>query len=1400
MALKFKSAVIDAAISDNSKTVVYSVLTVCLCVVVAYIIVVVILLFKDGYRMWEDNNHNLNVATVAAIVCGSIATVIIRAAPYIRYPVINAINKIPNSLNNLMDSGNTPYFNPPVYDFRHGQYIRTDDVPYEMDRYGLPIVNEFVPLNSFNTALFRRYHKADLIEYEIVKDTLGSAYKDAKAYVHLMEAMRAIHTPSEPSELAIYRHVDTVVDTISGILRVQTIGDQCLIVRTIGNSHALVHKNRYAQFITDPAVSSEMQLFNKYKLLKHFKETKKLKGLSWLVGKVFTNTESSRIDTFNQYYRVYEELRIMYTLLAGDASYSDKGKNIADLTNALVELLMEDETLGLMHIIDSMVPVACINRCITASNNLIIDVGEYLAKQPSMNMEQFYRRVLEQSPSIRLSTILEDVYEDKHVLSICRSIYDLKKATVIDALSASSPKIDINAVQIDFLLPYLGKYGLAEVANAHNRVIDRVRNTMGAVVDRVNSVRDAAIVDKLLRIGSLGQSNVKEWASQMKTTLVREPSAVITSARKLREAIARRIAERTSIIDMHTTAQDEPSSVVPELLELEAKNTEEAALIAQIDERLDTLSAIATSSEPTTAAISISLEHPPLTSAVPNQLAAAMDMQLVSSVPTTDDNLQTLSSIFSFARNVSDMASDTADVGAEVDSVKGDIISLIQQNADLINAIAEEETAGTQEEQSVLDNLVSMVEQAVVHEEAKTTSGVELADTGRIVLTQLIDTTKETYNKTRAEVEALYGAHAETADEANPIQTAMSDVSTAYASLMSDMHELDHLSKANSGDVEGVKALMDKIREENDRVAQLLHDLNTIKQVEETKLLEQIRKDHIEEASARQLSSVVVGDVLAQGQMSVMAKKHQLDIKALEAQREQQSQVLDDSQRQMRELEDRLRIAEERLQEAVDASSKTTDKMAVELVATKEKLLESQSSMAILEGQKLSLDAEMRRVKEEMSSMYAQFDADISAIASGPMIASNVSQAKDALVQDISQERQMHDSMMHNINARILSLMEEQRQAMEETYAENLRQQIEEQRKFAIDTQTAFDDKIRKSIMAFKVSIIRGIGTTVDIGIGDDSSLEDCLAKITDYIGQNQGRISTMSERIVMLEDKEAALLLDKDHVDSELAQVKQAYTEDRQAWEDTKRTMIAESEQAKQQSEGTKQDLQKQLADAKDRLEQTTRQMETDIAPLQVSNQELSNQRRMLQETIAVLEKQNQLLDTRVRDMAEQSAASSPQLEQRIAEVASLNQQMQAMKAKYDKNVQEYADLRDQLKSAEAETVRLEKQLAEQGETFAKQLASQNVQSRKDISECLGIGGEYKGKKMERLYQLTNVVKSDGVPILNAPKITSELVNAMNAFISTILGGKHPENADTDPVLKKIHWMEPRIISLFPN
>lgn len=192
----------------------------------------------------------------------------------------------------FIDSGATPYFTPISYKIRNGVYVQTLDKDISPDERGLPIVDETIPLHSFNMDIYQQYYKPLSKEFLSVKQ-------------QSKEEILSTYAPSQARQITkeqLSQSIDDFYDLLKDLICVEAIGETCVIVKARNTNQLLIHRKQYREFLEDPVSKSQrnrnVQLMDRTAEY----ELSKVPGLRWLVDTLCKSNDQKKAYTNSHIY------------------------------------------------------------------------------------------------------------------------------------------------------------------------------------------------------------------------------------------------------------------------------------------------------------------------------------------------------------------------------------------------------------------------------------------------------------------------------------------------------------------------------------------------------------------------------------------------------------------------------------------------------------------------------------------------------------------------------------------------------------------------------------------------------------------------------------------------------------------------------------------------------------------------------------------------------------------------------------------------------------------------------------------------------------------------------------------------------------------------------------------
>lgn len=250
--IKFNIKAPKLKISESSKktivaikdTVKKGILAVTLVITISWLILGMVLLFIGKGDLFTCNSVIITFTKVAAI-SAMIGFAMYLSSPSIKKIVRSNLRKVPIMWHKIIDSGYTEYYKPVVSKIVDGIYQQLVDTNIMIDSYGLPIINRYHPLNSFDMNIYLRYFPDTVSLYDkIIKDSIEDNVKDLEA---------AMKTKYDRYHLAPYAEdiIYNFYDSWRDVMRICGMGSRIIIVSNYLGEYMPVHKAEYKSFILD---------------------------------------------------------------------------------------------------------------------------------------------------------------------------------------------------------------------------------------------------------------------------------------------------------------------------------------------------------------------------------------------------------------------------------------------------------------------------------------------------------------------------------------------------------------------------------------------------------------------------------------------------------------------------------------------------------------------------------------------------------------------------------------------------------------------------------------------------------------------------------------------------------------------------------------------------------------------------------------------------------------------------------------------------------------------------------------------------------------------------------------------------------------------------------------------
>ncbi len=393
------------------------VIVLALVFVLAWIIVMIFIIKRDGWKVWCGSEYVFNTYTIFTAIFATIGLIIFYTTPSIRSSVKGFLDLIPLKWKALVDSGVTNYFDPEYYVISKGTYVRQSNKNIPMDQYGLPKVDINIPLNSFNYEIYKKYAKSIINIFTEAKD------EAIKQYTSDMELI-------QKDILNVNKKVADFYDLFKEYTRIEVIGSQCMIVKTWSRGYILIHKDNYIHFMRDLIKYTDWKSYYN-KLFKDINnELGKASGLYWLLSSILLKNEKNEnvrerklqyniIYNMHIYGPIFDEFVTLYNILRS------QGNSPSDAIDDIIKLIYsfawdEQNDLGFVYL-DRLYIKFQMRKAFTYElSNVVKDVFSYIKEKSSkgpIDMWDFYNDNVFNNQRVSFKQVLNRMEPDRKILS-----------------------------------------------------------------------------------------------------------------------------------------------------------------------------------------------------------------------------------------------------------------------------------------------------------------------------------------------------------------------------------------------------------------------------------------------------------------------------------------------------------------------------------------------------------------------------------------------------------------------------------------------------------------------------------------------------------------------------------------------------------------------------------------------------------------------------------------------------------------------------------------------------------------------------------------------------------------------------------------------------------------------
>lgn len=383
-------------------------LSLCLIIVLAWIIVIIVLKQRYGWDIWCGDKHTFNIFTAIAFGSSCIGLFLYYNTSSVRGKVSYILNEVPKQIQGIIDSGHTKYFNPVFDDYKNGRYVKTTDYDIKADANGLPIVNEReVSLRSFNMNIYKNYFPSIYKTLNKVK-CKALCWNQAK-YIN---------------DKRLKVKINDFYDIIREYLAIDVIGQTCIVVRSWNGEHLLLHKNTYKKFYDDVIKPKVLNEDNRILLEAATTDIALVEALRWFVSKSVPNYSIDSAKNIHVYQPVLLELWALYKMgIDPNVIFEIYHRFVFDTSNNLGYWYLE------------RVSFQAFARHLIIKNHIMPILHktlDYIQKESSLDIESLYEHIAGNDKPFNFSVVMDEIAQSE----VWRHITDIK--TMVESMNAET--------------------------------------------------------------------------------------------------------------------------------------------------------------------------------------------------------------------------------------------------------------------------------------------------------------------------------------------------------------------------------------------------------------------------------------------------------------------------------------------------------------------------------------------------------------------------------------------------------------------------------------------------------------------------------------------------------------------------------------------------------------------------------------------------------------------------------------------------------------------------------------------------------------------------------------------------------------------------------------------------
>jgi hypothetical protein len=652
----------DTSIPKLKKTVAKTIVILCLTILISWIIVAITAYHTYGVDIWCGKYAPFNVFSIVALCCSVVGAITIASVPGFRHRFRYLLKSVPDKIESIVDSGTTPYFKPAYYRLKHGMYKLDSNPNIAPDVYGLPIVDQNIPLNSFNMDIYKKYRGNYARDLNKIQDIVVDRY-------------------TYTNESNLDAKVKLYLKSLSEIIRIHVIGSTCMVVESWNKGPLLIHKRDYLPFLKDAMQKDVWAVMIDEQVNELGYRCGPIEHLHWLVD-ILTNPVITSIQSTTAlrsiYGRVLQELDILYSICVEPLAADAARENMEYISDGFIEFIQNDPKYGYLALDLMLFEMASISFLGQKQLPYLIQKIYNLLNNDEMDMLSFYNMLIDKNTVASFDLVIpmrSELFTKYNQLTDI--IKTLSTTSLERALRNRYNKKYVHTTKIKYLLTFVPE--LEDDIKEYNKGISKKKSKAAAMMEylprRESTLKSLSGMQQFdttrIRVGVIEYAKQMERATSSTMTILKDKYEldkqkvkqlgkqlrVLTSTSPNSDKVGRLRSEidkiESNMQDYQQLVRNKTSSLAQQVLHLmtgkpadskSIKDGEKADVAAaQLNEDIENTNSSLQSNRSAAGPTSVALSELSRLQEISNSTKAGPSIDMISDMPTNGPDVIALS-------------------------------------------------------------------------------------------------------------------------------------------------------------------------------------------------------------------------------------------------------------------------------------------------------------------------------------------------------------------------------------------------------------------------------------------------------------------------------------------------------------------------------------------------------------------------------------------------------------------------------------------------------------------------------------------------------------------------------------------------------------------------------------